>query len=136
MKPTVLRVVLVSSVLLTEMPMAAHHSFDATYFMSERITVEGDVARALYRNPHSFLQVKSTVPGTGAVIVWAVEWNGTKRLGRESVTRETLKIGDHVVMTGQPGKGSDKYPDLHRLLLETILRPADGWNWHRGRHFD
>ena len=135
MRPTALRLVLGSAFFLSASPLAAHHSFDATYAMSEKVTIEGDVERVFYRNPHSFLRLKGKVPGTDEVIIWAVEWNGANRLGREGVTGESLRTGDHVVVTGQPGRQSQKYRG-HRLLLESVQRPADGWNWHRGRRFD
>jgi hypothetical protein len=41
------------------------------------------------------------------------------------VTRESLKPGDHVVVTGQPGRD----PSEHRIRLQGIVRPSDGWKW-------
>jgi thiamine monophosphate kinase len=55
---------------------------------------------------------------------WAVEWGGAAAL-RGQVTRDTLKPGEHVVVTGNPGRN----PADHRLRLRRISRPADGWEW-------
>ena len=46
------------------------------------------------------------------------------------LTRETLKPGDHVIITGNPGRN----PEDHRLRMRTITRPSDGWKW--GGTFD
>jgi thiamine monophosphate kinase len=61
----------------------------------------------------------------GEMYRWAVEWGGGGQLGQQGVTRETLKPGDHVVITGSPGRN----PADHRLRMRTIFRPKDGWRW-------
>ena len=107
----------------------AHHSFAATYFEDQRQTVEGDLVQFLYRNPHSFVHVE-VKDQAGVVTRWAVEWGAGGQLGRQGVTRETLKPGDHVVIIGNPGRN----PDDHRLRMVNITRPTDGWKW--GGTFD
>ena len=103
----------------------AHHSFAATYFEDKKVTIEGDLVQFLYRNPHSFVHVESKDPQTGETIRWAVEWGAGGQLGRQGVTRETLKPGDHVVVVGNPGRN----PEDHRLRMVNITRPSDGWKW-------
>jgi hypothetical protein len=41
------------------------------------------------------------------------------------VTRETLKPGDVVVITGNPGRN----PADHRIRMVSLRRPADGFGW-------
>jgi hypothetical protein len=103
----------------------AHHSFAATYFEDKKVTVEGDLVQFLYRNPHSFVHVEAKDPSSGEMVRWAVEWGAGGQLGRQGVTRETLKPGDHVVVVGNPGRN----PEDHRLRMVSITRPADGWKW-------
>ena len=103
----------------------AHHSFAATYFEDKKVTVEGDLVQFLYRNPHSFVHVEGKDPSTGETVRWAVEWGAGGQLGRQGVTRETLKPGDHVVVVGNPGRN----PEDHRLRMVNITRPSDGWKW-------
>jgi len=102
----------------------AHHSFAATYFVDQEITVEGTLTQFLYRNPHSFVKVESK-DDKGSVVTWSVEWGGGAQLTQEHVTRDTLKPGDHVIVTGNPGRD----PDEHRIRLHKIVRPSDGWKW-------
>ena len=103
----------------------AHHSFAATYFEDKKVTVEGDLVQFLYRNPHSFVHVEGKDPSSGETVRWAVEWGAGGQLGRQGVTRETLKPGDHVVVVGNPGRN----PEDHRLRMVNITRPSDGWKW-------
>ena len=107
----------------------AHHSFAATYFEDKKVTVEGELVQFLYRNPHSFvhLEVKDA---NGETVRWAVEWGAGGQLGRQGVTRETLKPGDHVIIVGNPGRN----PEDHRLRMVNVTRPSDGWKW--GGSFD
>lgn len=102
----------------------AHHSFAATYFEDKTQKVEGNLVQFQYRNPHSFLQVEAP-DEKGVVHRWIVEWGAGGQLIRQGVTRGTLKPGDHLVITGNPGR----YPDDHRLRMVSITRPSDGWKW-------
>ena len=75
----------------------------------------------LYRNPHSFVHVE-VKDKTGQTVRWAVEWGAGGQLGRQGVTRETLKPGDHVIIVGNPGRN----PEDHRLRMVNIT-PAFRW---------
>jgi hypothetical protein len=103
----------------------AHHSFAATYFVDQEITVEGTLTQFLYRNPHSFVKVDVLDPKGGPAQTWSVEWGGGAHLTQEHVTRDTLKPGDHVIVSGNPGRD----PTEHRIRLHKIVRPSDGWKW-------
>ena len=103
---------------------SAHHSFAATYFVDKEVTVEGTLTQFLFRNPHSFAKVEAP-DDKGQMVTWAVEWGGGAQLNQEHVTRDTLKPGDHVIVTGNPGRD----PSDHRIRLHKIVRKSDGWKW-------
>jgi hypothetical protein len=117
-------VLLVAVTLLSGGAAYAHHSFAATYFVDQEITVEGTLTQFLFRNPHSFVKVQAP-DAKGDMQTWSVEWGGGAQLDREHVTRDTLKPGDHVIVSGNPGRD----PTEHRIRLHKIVRPADGWKW-------
>ncbi len=102
----------------------AHHSFAATYMVDKEIKIEGKLVEFLYRNPHSFVKIEAP-DDKGQVQTWAVEWGGGAQLSRDGVSRDTLKPGDHVVVTGNPGRD----PGDHRIRMHSITRPSDGWKW-------
>lgn len=123
MKRTIFAV-LVAAALLGGGRAYAHHSFAATYFVDQEVTVEGTLTQFLYRNPHSFIKVESK-DDKGETVVWSVEWGGGAQLTQEHVTRDTLKPGDHVIITGNPGRN----PEDHRIRMRSIKRPSDGFGW-------
>ena len=98
----------------------AHHSFAATYEEKKMVRVEGEIIQVLFRNPHSFVQLQDKEG-----VRWGIEWGGATQLSRGGVTRSTLQSGDHVVITGAPGRNGED----HRMLLRTLYRPVDGLKW-------
>lgn len=102
----------------------AHHSFAATYFEDQTVTIKGKLVQFLYRNPHSFVHVEAP-DDKGVMQTWAVEWGAGGQLSRDGVTRESLKPGDEVEIKGNPGRN----PDDHRIRMQSITRPSDGWSW-------
>jgi hypothetical protein len=108
----------------------AHHSFAATYIEAQKVTVEGDLVQFQWRNPHSFVQIVAKNPKGGAPQRWSAEWGSGGQLGQQGVAKDTLKVGDHIIITGDPSRTAG---DL-RLRVRTIYRPADGWRW--GGEFD
>lgn len=106
------------------LPVHAHHSFAAVYKADEMIQIEGKVVQFLYRNPHSLLHV--VVPDeSGGSTRWAIEWQGATQLGANGMSAQTLRPGDPVVVTGNPGRVEAE----HRMLLVTIKRTTDGFGW-------
>jgi uncharacterized protein DUF6152 len=115
--------------LLLAAPAFAHHSFTATYDENTTVKIEGELVQFMFRNPHAFVAVMAP-DENGQMQRWGVEWGGAGSLAGQGVTRDTLKAGDHVIITGNPGRN----PEDHRLRMRTITRPSDGWKW--GGTFD
>jgi hypothetical protein len=105
-------------------PMLAHHSFAAVYDDKKSVTIEGTLVQFSFRNPHSFIFVEAK-DADEQVQRFEVEWISARQATQEHVGKDTLKAGDHVVITGNPGRSSAD----HRLRMLTITRPADGWKW-------
>jgi uncharacterized protein DUF6152 len=119
-----LAVVLAATVMTAGITVRAHHSFAATYDESKTAKVEGKLVQFLFRNPHSFVHVMAP-DENGQEQRWAIEWGGAGQLAGQGVTRETLKPGDIVVITGNPGRNAAD----HRIRMVTLRRPSDGFGW-------
>jgi hypothetical protein len=105
-------------------PAYAHHSFAADYFEDQHVTIEGELVQFEYRSPHAWVHVMAR-DESGEMQKYSAEWFSAVRLKSQGITPDTLKIGDHVVIEGAPGrKASD-----HHLHLKSIERPADGWKF-------
>ena len=114
--------------LLGVAPLFAHHSFAGTYLEdAQPVKVEGTLKEFLLRNPHSFVQVEDATlkDDKGQPVRWSIEWGAAGQLAQQGVGRESLKVGDHVIVTGSPGRN----PSDHRLRMRTITRPSDGWTY-------
>lgn len=119
-------ILLAAAALALAVTAAAHHSFTATYDEAKTIEIRGKILQFQFRNPHSFVQV-SAPDDKGVMQRWGVEWGGAGQLGAQGVTRETLKVGDEVIISGPPGRN----PADHRLLMRNLYRPSDGFGWGR-----
>jgi hypothetical protein len=111
----------------------AHHSFASTYDETKTVKVEGKLVQFMFRNPHSFVHVMAP-DEQGQMQRWAIEWGGTGQLAGQGVTRETLRPGDVVVISGNPGRN----PADHRVRMVTLRRTSDGFGWgtRPGETFD
>jgi hypothetical protein len=111
----------------------AHHSFAATYHEDQTVKIEGTLVQFQFRNPHSFVQVDAP-DSKGVMQRWGVEWGGAGQLGGQGVDRYTLKAGDHIIITGNPGRTAED----HRIRMVTLKRTSDGFGWgtEKGQTFD
>ena len=111
--------------LLLGLPASAHHSFAGTYLEdAPPVKVEGTLKAFLVRNPHSFVTVEDDKlkDKDGNPVRWGIEWGAAGQLAQQGVKTGSLKVGDHVVVTGSPGRN----PEDHRLRMRTIVRPKQG----------
>jgi hypothetical protein len=117
--------------VVTASTAAGHHSFAAHYFEEQSVTVEGTLVSFEYRSPHAWVHV-SVADASGEAPQYSAEWANPNRLSRDGITKETLRVGDHLIITGSPGRTAGE----NRIHLKRIERPADGWEWvqrRRGR---
>ena len=101
----------------------AHHSFAATYLEDQEVTIEGRLVQFLLRSPHSFVHVMVEQPD-GSMARYVVEWGSPAQL-RGKISRDTLRPGDQVIISGNPGRNAED----HRVRLLKFERPEDGWSW-------
>ncbi|MEQ1884513.1 MAG: DUF6152 family protein [Bryobacteraceae bacterium] len=118
---------LAAPLFLAGLPLLAHHSIPGAYVTDQNVRIEGTLVEFNFRDPHSFLGVSGKDPKTGAPARFNLEWGSIQRLGRDQITKDTLKIGDHLVIFGSPSR---KQGDPI-LFLMGIRRPSDGWKWGR-----
>lgn len=110
--------------LLGTVPVSSHHSFGAYYFEDQSVAIEGDVLQFDYRNPHAWVHITS-VDINGKAQKVSAEWAGPGRLKQQGITKDTLKPGDRVIITGSPSRDESEY----KVHLKGIERRADGWKW-------
>src|SRR5438105_10599934 len=81
----------------------AHHSFAAQYDRSKPATLTGPVTKIDWINPHArlFMDVKDA---GGKIANWEVELAAPAMLLRRGWTKNALKVGEAVTVTGSLAK--------------------------------
>lgn len=111
--------------LLSPSPMKAHHAFAAEFDEKKPVKfLDATVTKVMLINPHSWIYVDVKQPD-GTVENWAIEAGSPNILMRRGVTKDTLKVGQKIVIDGYQSKdgshranGRDlKLPSGQQLFL-------------------
>jgi hypothetical protein len=105
-------------------PVYAHHSFARAYYENQSISISGELVAFEFRSPHAWVQVMAP-DESGQMQKYSAEWFNPSRLSKMDITKDTLKPGDHVVVSGSPSRNANE----HKLHLKGIQRLSDGWKW-------
>jgi hypothetical protein len=104
--------------LLAAAPVLAHHSVGSVYERNS-VTVKGTVTGYEWSSPHSIISV-AVKDGGGKVEEWHAEILPPPEMTRAGWTKESIRLGDEVSLTGRPGKYAQ-----HVMWLEYLVT-ADG----------
>jgi hypothetical protein len=107
---------LLAGSLVVSRSASAHHNPKPMYEAND-IMLMGTVTEYEFANPHSIISV-AVKTDSGAVEEWHAEFLPPLEMSRAGWTRETLKPGDQVTMTGRPGRHAQ-----HIMWLETLVTP-------------
>jgi DNA/RNA endonuclease YhcR with UshA esterase domain len=108
-----------AGLLLSALPVLAHHSFAAEFDATKPITVKGTVTKMDWVNPHSHLRF-DVKADDGTIEHWSAECLPPNGLYRQGWNRNTIKAGEEVTVTGFKAKDGSTY-----MWTQTIIT-ADG----------
>jgi uncharacterized protein DUF6152 len=112
------------SLALAAAPLYAHHAFSSEFDADKPLQLAGTVSKVEWVNPHAWIHIEVKKPD-GQVEEWMIEGGTPNTLMRRGVSRDTLKIGTEVRISGYQAKdGSNRangrditYPDGRKLFL-------------------
>ncbi len=78
----------------------AHHAFAAEFDRNLPITITGAVTKVEWMNPHARFYVDAKDEATGETVNWDFELASPNGLMRRGWTRNSMKLGDVVTVTG------------------------------------
>jgi Family of unknown function (DUF6152) len=114
MKHTLLTISL--SLVLAGTPLLAHHSFAAEYDAKKPIKLKGIITKVDWMNPHVYFYI-DVEDDKGNITNWAFEMGPPNGLQRAGWTRNTMKIGDEVIVDGSMAKDGSKSGNARSVTL-------------------
>ena len=108
--------ILIAGLLLSAMPAAAHHAFATEFDANKPVTMKGIVTKIDWANPHVwfYLNVKTE---NGAVENWGFEMGGPNSLRTSGWTKDTMKIGDEIIVEGSLAKNGSRNVNAKNVTM-------------------
>ena len=104
--------------LMAVLPLMAHHSFAAEYDSKKPVTLKGTVTKVDWTNPHVYFYIDVTDDG-GKITNFALEMGPPNGLQRAGWTRNTMKVGDEVIVEGTLAKDGSNQANARSVTMAT-----------------
>lgn len=126
MKETFCLALALTGVLLTPR-LFAHHSFAAEFSYEENGAIEGEVIEVLFVNPHARFFV-AVINEAGEEEIWDTQTSSSVGLTRFGWVKDTLQVGEKVVMEGNLGRNNTRKLWIRQVTLEDgrVITPTPG----------
>jgi hypothetical protein len=106
------------AVVVSAMPLLAHHSFAAEFDSAKSINLTGVVTKVEWMNPHVYFYVDVKDPKTGKVANWGCEMGSPNGLTRTGWTRNTLKVGMVIQVEGSQAKDGSTVANARNVTVD------------------
>lgn len=102
-----------------------HHSFAAEFDSNKPVELKGTVTRLDWLNPHAlvYLDVRND---KGAIVHWACELGSPNILMRNGWSRDSLKVGDVIIVNGWRAKDGANLANARTIRLPDGSRIFNG----------
>jgi len=112
----IVSLILISGLLLFAAPAGAHHAFATEFDGNKPVTMKGIVTKIDWANPHVWFYLNVKTEG-GVIENWGFEMGGPNSLRNSGWTRETMKIGDEIVVEGSLAKNGSRNVNAKNVTM-------------------
>jgi hypothetical protein len=98
-------------------PLWAHHSFSAEYDAKQPFNLRGAVTKVEWMNPHVYFYIDVRDEQSGKITNWALEMGAPAVIQRNGWTRNSMKIGDIVIVEGSRAKSGKPHGNARSVVL-------------------
>jgi len=98
--------------------VSAHHAFTAQYDAEARIELTGVLIKVDWLNPHAYFYIDVEDEETGEVTTWACELGSPVSMMRQGWTRESLVLGDILIVEGALARDGSSSMNASRVVIE------------------
>jgi hypothetical protein len=94
----------------------AHHGTGVAYETDKWVTLKGTVTEWIWSNPHCGILFDVT-DDQGNLVRWGAELGNPHQLSQAGFSRDVIKPGDKVTITGHPSRSGAPRVEFHDMLL-------------------
>ena len=116
MQRIVLALIAIAGLLLSGVPAMAHHAFATEFDALKPVTMKGIVTKIDWANPHVWFYINVKTE-SGVIENWGFEMGGPNSLRNSGWTRETMKIGDEVIIEGSLAKNGTRNVNAKNVTM-------------------
>ena len=112
----VISLALVVGFMLAGVPLFAHHGTGVAYETEKKVTLKGTVTEWIWANPHCGILFDVT-DDKGQVVHWGAELGNPHALSEAGMSKDVLKPGDKITITGHPSRSGAPRMTLDQFVL-------------------
>jgi hypothetical protein len=107
---------LIAGFLLAGVPLLAHHGTGVAYDTEKMVMLKGTVTEWIWANPHCGI-LFDVADDKGNVEHWGAELGNPHALSMAGLSKDILKPGDKITISGHPAKSGAPRIELQQFTM-------------------
>jgi hypothetical protein len=117
MRRNIVALLALAGLMAMVLPVMAHHSFSAEFDNTKQVEKRGYVTKVEWTNPHVWFYINVQDSVSGKQTRWGFEMGPPHGLQARGWSRDTMKIGDEVIVNGSLAKDGSNRANARSVVL-------------------